>query len=142
MAQEYVGTLRGSFCEETVKQGGNTIFHRPCAGSGIRTFSFLEAKSLEPIIEIKNLSKTFGTGENQVAALHDVNLQIRKGDIFGIIGLSGAGKSTILRCINRMHDVTKGELTVDGIDVNSLKGKELRRYRRNAGGNRASAFCF
>ena len=50
-----------------------------------------------------------------------------------IIGLSGAGKSTILRCINRMHDVTKGTLTVDGVDVNTLKGAELRRYRRKVG---------
>ena len=50
-----------------------------------------------------------------------------------IIGLSGAGKSTILRCINRMHDITKGELTVDGVDVDSLRGKELRRYRRKVG---------
>ena len=49
--------------------------------------------NLEPIIEIKSLSKTFGTGDNQVAALQDVSLQVHKGDIFGIIGLSGAGKS-------------------------------------------------
>ena len=50
-----------------------------------------------------------------------------------IIGLSGAGKSTILRCINRMHDVTKGQLTVDGVDVNTLRGKALRKYRRKVG---------
>ena len=46
---------------------------------------------MEPIIEIKNLSKTFGAGDSQVAALKNVSLQIQKGDIFGIIGLSGAG---------------------------------------------------
>ena len=46
---------------------------------------------MEPIIEIKGLSKTFGTGDDQVAALQNVSLQVRKGDIFGIIGLSGAG---------------------------------------------------
>ena len=48
---------------------------------------------MEPIIEIKSLSKIFGTGDNQVTALQNVNLQVEKGDIFGIIGLSGAGKS-------------------------------------------------
>ncbi|MEI3062684.1 MAG: ATP-binding cassette domain-containing protein [Oscillospiraceae bacterium] len=47
--------------------------------------------------------------------------------------MSGAGKSTILRCINRMHDISKGELTVDGVDVDSLRGKDLRRYRRKVG---------
>ena len=50
-----------------------------------------------------------------------------------IIGLSGAGKSTILRCINRMHDIQQGTLTVDGVDVESLSGKSLRRFRRKVG---------
>ena len=58
---------------------------------------------MEPIIEIKNLSKTFGTGDSQVAALKNVSLQVQKGDIFGIIGLSGAGKSTLGRCINLLE---------------------------------------
>ena len=48
------------------------------------------------IIEIRNLSKTFGSGENAVAALQDVSLAVEPGEIFGIIGLSGAGKSTIV----------------------------------------------
>ena len=47
---------------------------------------------MEPIIEIRDLSKTFGSGEDQVAALHQVSLQVEPGEIFGIIGLSGAGK--------------------------------------------------
>ncbi len=48
---------------------------------------------MEHIIEIRHLSKRFGTGEGQVKALQDVSLQIRAGEIFGIIGLSGAGKA-------------------------------------------------
>ena len=87
----------------------------------------------DPIIEIRGLRKTFGQGGAAVTALDGIDLTIEKGEIYGIIGLSGAGKSTILRCINRMHDVTKGELTVDGINVSTLKGKELRRYRRKVG---------
>ncbi len=82
------------------------------------------------MIEFKNVYKTYPNG---FTALKNVNLKIEQGEFVAIIGLSGAGKSTILRCVNRMHDVTKGELTVDGIDVNTLKGKELRRYRRNIG---------
>ena len=82
------------------------------------------------MIEFKNVYKTYPNG---FTALKDVNLQIEQGEFVAIIGLSGAGKSTILRCINRMHDVTKGTLTVDGVDVNTLKGAELRRYRRKVG---------
>ena len=82
------------------------------------------------MIEFKNVYKTYPNG---FTALKDVNLQIEQGEFVAIIGLSGAGKSTILRCINRMHDVTRGTLTVDGVDVNTLKGAELRRYRRKVG---------
>ena len=76
------------------------------------------------------MSKTYPNG---VKGLKDVNLTIDQGEFVAIIGLSGAGKSTILRCINRMHDISKGELTVDGVTVDSLRGKELRRYRRKVG---------
>ncbi|CCX41746.1 phosphonate ABC transporter ATP-binding protein [Clostridium sp. CAG:1024] len=82
------------------------------------------------MIEFKNVYKTYPNG---FTALKNINLKIEQGEFVAIIGLSGAGKSTILRCINRMHDVTKGELTVDGVDVNTLRGRELRRYRRKVG---------
>ena len=82
------------------------------------------------MIEFKNVYKTYPNG---FTALKDVNLKIEQGEFVAIIGLSGAGKSTILRCINRMHDVTKGTLTVDGVDVNTLRGAELRKYRRKVG---------
>ncbi len=82
------------------------------------------------MIEFKNVYKTYPNG---FTALKDVNLQIEQGEFVAIIGLSGAGKSTILRCINRMHDIQQGSLTVDDIDVSQLKGKELRRYRRKVG---------
>ena len=82
------------------------------------------------MIEFKNVYKTYPNG---FTALKDINLQIEQGEFVAVIGLSGAGKSTILRCINRMHDVTSGTLTVDGVDVNTLKGKELRKFRRKVG---------
>lgn len=82
------------------------------------------------MIEFKNVYKTYPNG---FTALKDIDLKIEQGEFVAVIGLSGAGKSTILRCINRMHDITKGSLTVDGIDVSALKGKELRRYRRKVG---------
>ncbi len=82
------------------------------------------------MIEFKNVYKTYPNG---FTALKDINLQIEQGEFVAIIGLSGAGKSTILRCINRMHDVTSGMLTVDGVNVNTLKGRELRKFRRKVG---------
>ena len=72
------------------------------------------------MIEFKNVYKTYPNG---FTALKNINLQIEQGEFVAIIGLSGAGKSTILRCINRMHDISKGELTVDGVTVDSLRGR-------------------
>ena len=86
---------------------------------------------MEPIIEIKNLSKTFGTGENQVAALQNVSLQVQKGDIFGIIGLSGAGKSTLVRCMNLLERPDQGEVLFHGKNLMAMSEKELRLQRRN-----------
>ena len=88
---------------------------------------------MKPVIRLEHIEKVFTDGKEDFEALRDVSLEVNEGDIFGIIGLSGAGKSTILRCINRMHDISKGELTVDGVTVDSLRGKELRRYRRKVG---------
>lgn len=82
------------------------------------------------MIEFTNVSKTYS---NNVKALENINLKIEKGEFVAIIGLSGAGKSTLIRCINRMHGITEGELIVDGVKVNVLKGKEIRKFRQRIG---------
>ena len=82
------------------------------------------------MIEFKNVSKTYPNG---VKGLKNVNLTIEQGEFVAIIGLSGAGKSTLIRTINRMIDVTEGELIVDGVNVMSLHGKDMRRFRRKIG---------
>lgn len=82
------------------------------------------------IIEIRQLSKTFGAGDKQVAALQNVNLDIQKGEIFGIIGLSGAGKSTLVRCINLLERPDEGAVLFHGEDLMKLPAKELRKRRR------------
>ena len=82
------------------------------------------------MIEFRNVSKTYPNG---VKGLKNVNLTIDQGEFVAIIGLSGAGKSTLIRTINRMIDITEGQLTVDGTDVMTLKGKSLRRFRRKIG---------
>jgi D-methionine transport system ATP-binding protein len=62
-----------------------------------------------------------------------VDLDIEKGEIFGIIGYSGAGKSTLARCINRLEEADKGEITVGGVNIRSLNTDDLLRERRNIG---------
>lgn len=82
------------------------------------------------MIEFKNVSKVYPNGTR---GLDGVNLQIEQGEFVAIIGLSGAGKSTLIRTINRMIDITDGQLIVDGTDVMTLKGKQLRKFRRKIG---------
>jgi D-methionine transport system ATP-binding protein len=85
----------------------------------------------EPIIQIQQLYKTFGSGETAVQALQDINLAIEKGDIFGIIGLSGAGKSTLVRCINLLERPTSGHVIVARQDLLSLSERQLRKTRQS-----------
>lgn len=87
----------------------------------------------QPIIELKGLTKTFGSGEGSVKALKNIDLEIHKGDIFGIIGLSGAGKSTLVRCINLLEKPTSGNVIFDGRDLTAMPDKELRLVRRSIG---------
>lgn len=65
-----------------------------------------------------------------VLGVDRVNLTIRKGDIFGIVGYSGAGKSSVLRCINLLEKPTSGKVVVDGVDLTSLSKEELRVARQ------------
>lgn len=85
---------------------------------------------MEPIVELRNLSKTFGSGESQVEALRHVSVAVEPGEIFGIIGLSGAGKSTLVRCINLLERPDEGQVLFHGKDLMSMKSKELRSVRR------------
>ena len=83
------------------------------------------------MIEIKNLSKTFLSGDGTVDALKNVSLTIEDGDIYGIIGMSGAGKSTLVRCINMLERPTDGQVLIDGTDLGALSQAELRQVRRS-----------
>ncbi|WP_075180811.1 glutamine ABC transporter ATP-binding protein GlnQ [Pantoea sp. 1.19] len=80
------------------------------------------------MIEFKNVSKHFG----QTQVLHNIDLKINQGEVVVIIGPSGSGKSTLLRCINKLEEITSGELIVDGLKVNDPKVDE-RLIRQEAG---------
>ena len=85
---------------------------------------------MEPIVELRGLSKTFGAGAEQVAALQQVTLAVKPGEIFGIIGLSGAGKSTLVRCINLLERPDEGQVLFHGQDLTAMSTKQLRQVRR------------
>ncbi len=82
------------------------------------------------MIEFTNVDKVYPGGYK---ALSNINLTIEDGEFVAIIGRSGAGKSTFIRTINKMHDISQGQLKVNGVDVSQLKGRELRAFRRNIG---------
>ncbi len=82
------------------------------------------------MIEFRHVSKVYPEGTK---GLDDVSLKIDDGEFVCIIGLSGAGKSTLLRTINKMHDISSGQLIVNDTDVSQCEGKELRTLRRSIG---------
>lgn len=79
------------------------------------------------MLEVKNITRKFGDN----VAVRDVSFSVSEPQIIGIIGRSGAGKSTFLRMMNRMTDATSGELLVDGVDVLRLKGRAKMDWQRN-----------
>ncbi|PTE74652.1 phosphonate ABC transporter ATP-binding protein [Staphylococcus devriesei] len=81
-------------------------------------------------IEFKEVSKVYPNGH---VGLKNINLNIEKGDFAVIVGLSGAGKSTLLRTVNRLHDVTSGEIFIEGKSITKASNKELLLMRRNIG---------
>ena len=93
----------------------------------------------QPMIEVRGLSKQFGSGEACVRALENINLTVEAGEIFGIIGLSGAGKSTLVRCMNLLERPTAGTVLVDGQDLTRLSEKQLRQARKPQRGQNYSA---
>lgn len=80
------------------------------------------------MIEFRQVHKKFGDFE----VLKDINLTIKQGEVVVIVGRSGAGKSTLLRCINRLEDISSGELVVNGHQVHQ-KGLDVNRFRQEIG---------
>ena len=102
------------------------------------------------VIEAKNLYKVFGQDPDQafpliekgmskeeilektgcVVAINDANFKVHRGEMFVVMGLSGSGKSTVIRCLNRLIDPTRGQVLVGGDDIMQLSGDQLRAVRR------------
>ena len=82
------------------------------------------------IVRTENLSKTYGSGENLVRAIDDVNLKIEKGEFIAIVGPSGSGKSTLLHLLGGVDNPTSGKIFIDGNDISKYSSKELALFRR------------
>ena len=87
----------------------------------------------ETMIRLEGIKKRFRTKAGELEVLHGVSVDIKKGEVFGIIGLSGAGKSTLVRCINLLERPTAGKVWLDGVELTALGDKELREQRRHMG---------
>ncbi|MBG2710368.1 ATP-binding cassette domain-containing protein [Proteus mirabilis] len=85
------------------------------------------------MITLKNVSKIYQRGKKQTIAVDDINLNIEQGDIFGIIGYSGAGKSSLIRLLNRLEPVTKGEVIVGKYNITTSSEREIRKIRHSIG---------
>ena len=85
------------------------------------------------MIRIEALTKTYAVPGGTVDALKGIDLEIRQGEIFGIIGMSGAGRSTLIRCMNLLECPTSGTIQIDGQDVTGLSKKALRQMRHSVG---------
>lgn len=85
------------------------------------------------MIEIKNLTKVYQTPKGKVIGVNDVSLSISKGEIFGIVGYSGAGKSSLIRCLNLLEKPSVGEIHIDGISLTKLNSRSLRKARLKIG---------
>jgi len=84
----------------------------------------------DTLIEIKNLTKNFSVNRKILHAVDDVSLSIQKGCIFGIVGESGCGKTTLGQCIMRLMDVTKGDIVFDGKDITHLNQRQMKEHRQ------------
>ncbi|MFP7297369.1 methionine ABC transporter ATP-binding protein [Neobacillus niacini] len=82
------------------------------------------------MISIKDVQKVFPSKQGQLRAVDDVNLEIKEGEIFGVIGYSGAGKSTLIRMLNGLELPTSGSITVAGRVISKIRGSELRKARQ------------
>ena len=100
-------------------------------GKGLN-LGFAEEK--KAIISLRNVTKTYGSGENQVQILKGVNLDVREGEFLVILGESGCGKSTMLNIIGGMDQLTGGEFLFDGQDFSHATEGQLTQYRRHSVG--------
>lgn len=89
----------------------------------------MKTKSMEPILQIKELKKYYGKSENQTKALDGITFQVMPGEFLGIMGSSGSGKSTLLNCIATVIVPSSGDIVMKGVQIQKMRGAKLAGYR-------------
>lgn len=85
------------------------------------------------MIRLEQVSKIFTVKNKQVQALNNVSLEVKKGEIYGVVGYSGAGKSTLIRCVNLLERPTSGQVYINEQEITSLPTSKLREIRKKIG---------
>jgi len=83
----------------------------------------------EVVVEGKEVWKVYGQGETEVQALWGLDVEIRRGEMLAVMGPSGCGKTTFLNCFSGLDEISRGSVTIDGIDVHRLKDRDKSDYR-------------
>jgi putative ABC transport system ATP-binding protein len=81
------------------------------------------------VVEGQDVWKTYGAGETAVNALKGIDVQVHRGDMVAIMGPSGCGKTTLLNCFSGLDDITRGTVTLEGVNVHSMKDRDRSNYR-------------
>ena len=83
------------------------------------------------ILKLENVKKYYGSNSNITKAVNDLSLKVDEGEFVAIMGASGSGKTTLLNCISTIDEVTSGHIYVGGIDITTLKEKDVANFRKD-----------
>jgi putative ABC transport system ATP-binding protein len=83
-------------------------------------------------LELRHVSKTYGSGPTEVDALQDVDVSVERGELVAIMGPSGSGKSTLLTIAGSLEEPTSGQVLVDGVDIASVSRSDRAKMRRRS----------
>ncbi|RAZ81287.1 methionine ABC transporter ATP-binding protein [Planococcus halotolerans] len=85
------------------------------------------------MIQFEGVTKTYQSGKQEIHALNGIDLTVETGEIFGVIGFSGAGKSSLIRTVNLLERPSSGHVLINGKDISTLSAKEIRKTRKDIG---------
>jgi len=85
---------------------------------------------MQTVLDVQDVTKTFGGKSNKFTALHNINVKVEEGEFVGIMGPSGAGKTTLLNVISTIDEPSSGHISIGGKEITTMKEKELALFRR------------